>query len=111
MGVEVEKTVLTHHTQVTFVAPTPLNKSCTCRHIFTYWLAVLPLTPAHHGYQFPFISWASRRKKGWPQFLAAVAQLAIYGSYTPFMIFAKVNDCVVPKLLFCGCQLSNGIAP
>ena len=35
----------------------------------------LLVTPSPHGYHQPFISWLKRSMNGWPQFLAAVAQV------------------------------------
>ncbi len=65
--------MLGHQTQVTLVAPTEVKMSWTWRQAVTYSPDLLPLTPSDQGNQRPFISQLKRRKKGWPQFLAAVA--------------------------------------
>ena len=64
-----------HQTQVALVAPTAVKMSCTWRQAATYSPFLLPLTPSDQGNQLPFISQLKRRKKGLPQFFAAVAKL------------------------------------
>src|SRR5205814_1029801 len=59
--------------------------SRTCNHTATYLAGVFPFlpSPAAHGYQAPFISCANRRRNGFCQFAADVAQLWMYESYLP----------------------------
>ena len=72
----------------------------------------MPFTPTDHGNQVPFISQSKRRKNGWPQFFAAVAQVVMYGSHLPAMIDAREKP---GSFTLNGSesdpQLKNGIAP
>ena len=70
-----------HQTQVTFVAPTRVKMSWTCRHAATksaglfMFEGVVP-----HAFQLPFISAFQRRNQGCPHAFACRAQVVYAAS-------------------------------
>lgn len=73
-------------THCTLVAPAAWNTPRTWRHARTYSPGLLPLTPSHHGYQVPFISWANRTRTVRPYVEIARAQAPSARSWSPAVI-------------------------